>query len=95
MKKYTEAAQTAHDNLLPQLAAAIANALERIKKARADADTKTVTPLLVDMINNAAIPAGAAVTGIFSTYAALLNNPGTLDGAYLIRHLFQLRSTTV
>ena len=87
MKKYTEAAQTAHDNLLPQLAAAIANALERIKKARADADTKTVTPLLVDMINNAAIPAGAAVTGIFSTYAALLNNPGTLDGAYLIRHL--------
>jgi len=46
MKKYTEAAQTAHDNLLPQLAAAIANALERIKKARADADTKTVTPLL-------------------------------------------------
>jgi len=65
MKKYTEAAQTAHDSLLPQLAAAIANALERIKKARADADTKTVTPLLVDMINNAAIPAGAAVTGIF------------------------------
>jgi len=87
MKKYTEAAQTAHDNLLPQLDAAIANALERIKKARADADTKAVSPLLVDMLNNAAVPAGGAVTGIFSTYAALLNNPGTRDGAFLIRHL--------
>ena len=87
MKKYTEAAQTAHDNLLPQLDAAIANALERIKKARADADTKAVTPTLVDMLNNAAIPAGGAVAGIFSTYAALLNNSGTRDGAFLIRHL--------
>jgi hypothetical protein len=87
MKKYIEAAQTAHDNLLPQLDAAIANALERIKKARADADTEAVTPTLVVMLNNAAIPADGAVTGIIATYAALLNNPGTRDGAFLIRHL--------
>ena len=87
MKKYIEAAQTAHDNLLPQLDAAIANALERIKKARADADTEAVTPTLVDMLNNAAIPADGAVTGIIATYAALLNNPGTRDGVFLIRHL--------
>jgi len=87
MKKYIEAAQTAHDNLLPQLDAAIANALERKKKARADADTEAVTPTLVDMLNNAALPADGAVTGIIATYAALLNNPGTRDGVFLIRHL--------
>jgi len=88
MKKYTEAAQTAHDNLLPQLEAATTDALERIKKARADADTKAVSPLLVDMLNNAPVPADTeAVAGIFSTYAALLNNSGTRDGAFLIRHL--------
>jgi len=88
MKKYTEAAQTAHEQLMTLVEAAIANALERKKKARADADTEAVTPTLVDILNNAAIPADTeAVAGIFSTYAALLNNSGTRDGAFLIRHL--------
>ena len=87
MKKYIEAAQTAHDNLLPQLDAAIANALERIKKARADADTEAVTPTLVDILNNADTPRGDAVQGILTTYAGMLKNPGTRDGSYLIRHL--------
>jgi hypothetical protein len=87
MKKYIEAAQTAHDNLMPLVDTAIASALERKKKARADADTEAVTPTLVDMLNNAAIPADGAVTGIIATYAALLNNPGTRDGVFLIHHL--------
>jgi len=39
------------------------------------------------MLNNAALPADGAVTGIIATYAALLNNPGTRDGVFLIRHL--------
>jgi len=87
MKKYIEAAQTAHDNLMPLVDTAIASALERIKKARADAGAEAVTPTLVDMLNNAALPADGAVTGIIATYAALLNNPGTRDGVFLIRHL--------
>ena len=38
MKMYTEAAQTAHDNLLPLVDAAIASAKDRLSKATASAD---------------------------------------------------------
>ena len=86
MKKYIEAAKKAHEQLMTLVEAATTDAQDRISKAKEDADTKAVTPTLVDMLNNAAIPAGGAA-GIFSTYAALLNNSGTRDGAFLIRHL--------
>jgi len=87
MKKYIEAAKKAHEQLMTLVEAATTDAQDRISKAKEDATPDEVSPLLVDMLNNAAIPADGAVTGIFSTYAALLNNPGTRDGAFLIRHL--------
>jgi len=87
MKKYIEAAKKAHEQLMTLVEAATTDAQDRISKAKEDATSEEVSPLLVDMLNNAAIPADGAVTGIIATYAALLNNPGTRDGAFLIRHL--------
>ena len=47
MKTYTEAAQTAHDNLLPLVDAAIASAKDRLSKATASADNDAIAPKLV------------------------------------------------
>jgi len=87
MKKYIEAAKKAHEQLMPLVEAATTDAQDRLSKAKEDATAEEVSPLLVDMLNNAALPADGAVTGIIATYAALLNNPGTRDGGFLIRHL--------
>jgi len=87
MKTYTEAAQAAHDTLLPLLDAAIASAQDRLEKAKATADNEAVTPKLVALIDDADTPRGDAVPGMIQTYAALLNKPATTDGAFLIRHL--------
>jgi hypothetical protein len=87
MKKYIEAAKKAHGQLMTLVEAATTDAQDRISKAKEDATPEEVSPLLVVMLNNAAIPADGAVTGIIATYAALLNNPGTRDGVFLIRHL--------
>ena len=87
MKQYIEAAQRAHDELLPLLGDAIADAQDRLSKAKATADHDAVTPQLVELLNNADTPPADAIGGIIATYAALLNNPGTRDGAWLIRSL--------
>jgi len=87
MKTYTEAAQTAHDNLLPLVDAAIASAKDRLSKATASADHEAIAPKLVALIDDADTPRGDAVPGMIQTYAALLNKPATTDGAFLIRHL--------
>jgi len=87
MKKYIEAAKKAHGQLMTLVEAATTDTQDRLSKAKEDATAEEVSPLLVDMLNNAALPADGAVTGIIATYAALLNNPGTRDGVFLIRHL--------
>jgi hypothetical protein len=87
MKQYTEAAQTAHDNLMPLVDAALASAKDRLEKAKACADHEAITPQLVAMIDKAGTPSADAVGGILATYAALLNNPATRDGAWLMRNL--------
>jgi len=87
MKTYTEAAQTAHDNLLPLIDAAIASAKDRLEKAKACADHEAITPKLVALIDSADTPRGDAVPGMIQTYAALLNRPATTDGLWLMRSL--------
>jgi hypothetical protein len=87
MKQYTEAAQTAHDNLLPLIDAAIASAKDRLEKAKACADHEAITPKLVALIDSADTPRGDAVPGMIQTYAALLNRPATTDGLWLMRSL--------
>ena len=87
MKTYTEAAQTAHDNLLPLVDAAIASAKDRLSKATASADHDAIAPKLVALIDCADTPRGDAVPGMIQTYAALLNKPATTDGPWLIRSL--------
>jgi len=94
MKKYIEAAKKAHGQLMTLVEAATTDTQDRLSKAKEDATPEEVSPLLVVMLNNAAIPADGAVTGIIATYAALLNNPGTRDGVFLIRHLVSARNTT-
>ena len=87
MKQYTEAAQAAHDNLLPLLDAAIASAQDRLSKAKASADHEATAPKLVALIDSADTPRGDAVPGMIQTFAALLNKPATTDGAFLMRSL--------
>ena len=87
MKMYTEAAQTAHDSLIPLVDSAIASAKDRLSKATASADHDAIAPKLVALIDGADTPRGDAVPGMIQTYAALLNKPATTDGAFLIRHL--------
>jgi len=87
MKTYTEAAQTAHDSLIPLVDSAIASAKDRLSKATASADHDAIAPKLVALIDCADTPRGDAVPGMIQTYAALLNKPATTDGAFLIRHL--------
>jgi len=44
MKTYTEAAQTAHDSLIPLVDSAIASAKDRLSKATASADHDAIAP---------------------------------------------------
>ena len=87
MNNYSAAAQRAHDNLLPTLDAAIQDATERQRQASMKADPATIRPDLVVMIEGADTPKSDAIGGIVATYAALLNNPATRDGRWLIESL--------
>jgi len=87
IKTCTEAAQTAHDNLLPLIDAAIASAKDRLEKAKACADYEAIAPKLVALIDCADTPRGDAVPSMIQTYAALLNRPATTDGLWLMRSL--------
>jgi len=87
MNDYSQAAQKAHSDLLPMLEAATTEASTRQAKASETAGNTAVRPRLVAMIEAADTPKYDAIVGIVATYAALLNNPATRDGAYLIRHL--------
>lgn len=87
MNDYATEAQRAHDSLLPMLEAAIQDATERQEQASQKANADTIRPQLVAMIDGADTPAPDAIGGIIATYAALLNNPGTRDGKWLIESL--------
>ena len=88
MNDYSQAAQKAHSDLLPMLEAATTEASTRQQaKASETAGNDAVRPRLVAMIEAADTPKSDAIAGIVGTYAALLNNPATRDGRWLIASL--------
>lgn len=87
MKDYTAAAQNAQDTLSPLLDKAVADAQKRLSEATKAASVDSLRPQLIAIIDNADTPPLDAVTGILSTYCALMPQHRTREGDLLVRSL--------